>query len=192
MLTDNRIKFSAKFGFYLWISGATKIWLNIKLCDLFTNIFLSPMSMRVTLENHFRGRKQKSISGPLRRKTNFDKFLSSENCQNVVCKSLNLTWLAVVMRRMSHCEGSQSKLLFWRVQKLRLSLLYLTVWVVWSVALFYCQIFQPNLDPLANSRVLPPNKTSKSCHLLFQCFAAAIALFGAWHCSVINVKWNQN
>ena len=144
-------------------------------CDLFTNIFLSPMPIAnaydIGKDSLQEGSKKVYQAHPADIK--ISKIFC---CQKVVCKSLNLTWLAVVMRRMCHCEGSQSKLLFWRVQKLRLSLLYLTVWVVWSVALFYCQIFQPNLDPHANNRVLPPNKTSKSCHLLFERFAAAVAL----------------
>ena len=46
------------------------------------------------------------------------------------------------------------------------------------VGVLVSRIIRPNLDTLvANSRVLPQNKTSKSCHLLFERLPAAMATF---------------
>ena len=95
-----------------------------------------------------------------------------------------------MMRRMCHCEGSQSKLLFSWVQKLRWSLLYLAVWVVWSVALFYCQIFQPNLDTLANSRVLPPKQNKQILSPPIWTFCCCRCFIWCFALSMINLKPN--
>ena len=75
--------------------------------------------------------------------------------------------------------GSQSKVLFSRLQKVRWSLLYLAVWVVSSpLALFYhCQIFHPNLATFANSRVYPPKQNK-------QILSPPVSMFCCCHCFI--------
>ena len=174
VLTDNRIKFSAEFGFYLWISG---VYQNMAQhnCNLSTNIFLCNTPMHVTLDFNRRSYKRES-EPPCGCK--FQQKPSS------FCDiRFTFSWPPVMMMRMCHCEGSQSKLLFSRLQKVRWSLLYLAVWVVssplwhYSTAKYFTQIWPRLLiaefnPPKQNKqRFSPPILMFCCCHCFIQCLA---------------------
>ena len=169
VLTDERIKFSAKFGFYLWISGpATKIWRNITVICLL--IFLSHDIGNAWHWNRLERKvpKKKWIRPTLQAygyakrnyisiKVVFDLQWWWGEC--VIVKVHNQSYSA------QECKKCAGHCCIWPCGWLGGSLWH------YSAAKYFTQIW----PHLLIAEFYPPNKTSKALRLTIEPFSAANA-----------------